>query len=386
MPKLTNGTANAGHRDNVYQRGERWYVRFMHEGQEVRRSAGRSKAAAQLLLAQLRDKAERGTLGRAKRSTDTLESATADYLDWAKAHKRSWKRDELSLRILAPKLGHFKLGDLDKSRIEAYQRDRLREGVTPATCNREIACLRKLLNHAVEVGDLEANPLRGVKMLPEAEARVPVLSVDDERKLLDTAARISPWLAPFLRVALATGARAGELTALLWRHVDFDEGEIVIEQSKGGTPRRVPVSRAVLAELKESRRQRERAGDEADAETGVTVSDLERRRKILEAPVFTSATGGPVSVWNVSQAFKRLARKIGKGELRLHDLRHVAATKFLGQGRASLPEVATLLGQKTLIMARRYAHATKARLRSIVEDAADPVAPSGDKAKGEGDA
>ena len=383
MPKLTNGTANAGARDNIYQRGDCWYVRFQVDGREVRRSAGRSKAAAQLLLARLREDAERGKIGLPKRSTGTLADWTPRYLEWATAHKRSWKRDELSLRTVAPKLGHFKLADLDKPRIEAYQRDRLREGVTPATCNREVACLRKLLAHAVEMGELVENPLRGVRMLPEADPRVPVLSAEDEARLFAKVADRSPFLAPFLRLAIATGARAGELVALRWRHVDFDEAEIVIEQSKGGGPRRVPVSRAVLAELRELKRERERAGAEGP-DDGATVTDLDRRRRIAEEPVFRIGNGKPLTLWTATQAFKRHVRAIGKGELRLHDLRHVAATRFLGQGRASLPEVASLLGQKTLIMARRYAHATKARLRSIVEDAADPVAPAGDEAKGEG--
>jgi len=363
MGGKAQGTKAAG---NIMKRGSSWYVRLRVEGRDVWRGAGKSKENAQIMLAKLREDADRGIVGRPKRSTKTLEAFAPVFLAWAKLHKRSWKRDELSLGHLVKRLGAYKLADLDNAKVEAYQRARAADRavvangkarhkaerkVSAATVNREVACLRKLLRHAVEVKELSESPLGPVTMLPEAEGRVPLLDADDQAKLFAAAEETAPWFVPFLRLALATGARAGELCALKWRNVDFDEGEIPIERSKGGAPRHVPVAHAVLA-------------------------DLRSLRQHPEAPVFTQANGSPLAVWGASTAFKRLARTIGRGEMRLHDLRHVAATRFLGHGGAALPEVASLLGQKTLVMARRYAHATKSRLRSIVEGA-EAHAPAG---------
>ena len=49
-----------------------------------------------------------------------------------------------------------------------------------------------------------------------------------------------------------------------------------------------------------------------------------------------------------------------------HDLRHSYAS-YLAMNRASLLEIAELLGHKTLAMVKRYAHLTEAHTRSVVE-------------------
>jgi integrase len=325
----------------------------MVDGREVRKSAGRSKQAAQQLLAQLRADAERGKVGLARKSTATLKAWTPKYLDWAGRHKRSADRDARSLKMLVARLGNLRLSDIGRVHVEAYQRDRAGEGVTGATCNREVACLRKLLSHAVEAGQLESNPLVGVKglMMPEAAPRQPVLSLGQEKALLAAA---PAWARPILRAAVMTGCRAGELLALRWRHVDFDGREVVVEDSKSGDSRRVPLHPEAMNMLRPF-------------------------RGLPEAPVFMMPDGSPVLITSLSRAFKNAAREIGRGDLRLHDLRHVCGTRLLAQS-ANLPEVAALLGHKTLAMARRYAHVTRTRLHDLVAS----VPATADKAgKGE---
>jgi integrase len=148
-----------------------------------------------------------------------------------------------------------------------------------------------------------------------------------------------------VRAAILTGCRQGELLALLWRNIEFDHPafeacEIVIEDSKSGEPRRVPLHPNLAREL----------------------YDL---RQHPEAPVFTMPAGTvPHPSW-VSHKFKRAAISIGRGDLRFHDLRHLAGTRFQATG-ANLNEIAALLGHKTLHMARRYSHMTKSRMHDLV--------------------
>lgn len=327
---------------NISKRGKSWYVTFKHKGRLYRRSAGRNKRAAEVLLCRLRDDAERGAVGLPRRGRLTLEQFSDDYLAWAKVHKRSWGRDEDSLAHLRAAVGNTRLAELSRARIESYQRARLAAGAAPATVNREVACLRKALSLAVDRGVIDKNPLQGVAMLREAPPRIPFLSSDDEARLL---VLMPPWAAVVVRLALATGCRLGELLALRWRHVDIEAGTIAVEDSKPGAPRVVPLSSKTVAVLR--RRGHGRKPDE---------------------PVLQGFRPGAPSPTVVAQAFKRAARKIGRPELRFHDLRHVAASRFLAAG-ASLPEVAAITGHKTLIMARRYAHPSWGRLRSFVEAA-----------------
>ncbi len=331
-------------RDGLWKRGDIWWIRYTLNGVRYSESAKtRSKDVARALLEQRKLDAERGMLNLPKVARQTLSDFEPKYLEWARRHKSSVRRDEWCLRQLLPLFGHFRLADITRTRIEAYQRDRLKEGIKGSTINRAVALLRKVLAYAVECGELSVNPLKGVRMLPESPARQPSLDAKDESSLLQKAA---PWLRPVLRLALATGCRQGELIALRWRHVDFDSSALIIESSKSGESRRVPLRTDILAELAS-------------------------RRGTADGFVLLNEKGkGPISATQTSHAFKSAAKAIGRPELRFHDLRHVAGTRLLSQG-ANLQEIAAILGHKTLSMARRYSHPTWTRLQGLMEGVAE---------------
>jgi len=193
------------------------------------------------------------------------------------------------------------------------------------------------MSFAVEQEVMDSNQLRGIKLLPEAAARQPVLQLQDEARLLEASPK---WLADIIVLAVATGCRMGELLSLRWKHLDFDAGDLVVEDSKSGESRRIPLHPGIR-EL------------------------LWSRRGLPEGYVVTGPDGTLPSQEKVSHAFKEVARKMKREDLRFHDLRHVAATRLLATG-ASLPEVASYLGHKTLYIARRYAQPTRTRMHELV--------------------
>lgn len=360
----------------IYNRNGHWYAKIKIRGRQVWRSAP-TKEDAQLLLGRLREDADRERVGRPKVQRERFADFAPKYLAWAKAHKRSWQRDELSLRYLVAAFGSLRLVEIDKARVEAYMRTRRetetlvsigrreafarrkaagklpRSAKPPApttfsggTVNREVACLQKVLSYAVECGELRENPTRGIRKFPEAPGRVPTLGSEDEAALV---AAMPPWLRPLFRLAILTGLRRGEILALRWRHVDFNAGLLTVEDSKSGESRRVPLHPAL-------------------------VDDLRSRRGRPEAPVIAMPNGLSPEGSSISHAFKRAARAIGRPDLRWHDTRHLAGSALLDTG-ASLPEVAAMLGHKTLVMSRRYAHVNPTRLRDLVRRMPAPVEP-----------
>jgi integrase len=64
-------------------------------------------------------------------------------------------------------------------------------------------------------------------------------------------------------------------------------------------------------------------------------------------------------------AWHRALQQAGSRDFRFHDLRHSAAS-YLAMNRASLMEVAVVLGHKTLDMVRRYAHLTDTHVDGVV--------------------
>jgi len=355
--------------NGIMNRNGHWYAVIKVNGKQVKRSAP-DLAGAQLLLGQLREDAARGRVGLPKVQRLTLADFAPRYLEHVRTKNKpsSVRRDELNLRNILPVLGNVRLADLNRDRIDQYMQDRRkqetassiqsreaferkrkagqtwdkaeppeRKNLSVASVNREIAFIRSLLNYAVEIGELDRNPAGKIRLPRENNERVPTLNADEETRLIDA---LPEWMRFVYRMAVTTGCRQGELLALKWRNIDFESGNLVVERSKGGSPRTVPIRPDMLKEL-------------------VT------RRQLPEAPVIVTDAGTPPKALSVSQAFRRAARKAGRPDLRFHDTRHLCGSRLLAAG-ASLPMVADMLGHATLAMSRRYAHTDRGRLTSLI--------------------
>ena len=138
----------------------------------------------------------------------------------------------------------------------------------------------------------------------------------------------------------------GELLALTAGDIDFEQGMVVIRDSKTNDARRVPLAISTLDRLKPF------------------------KEDVASTPII-SLRGERVAVSTASQAFRRLATRQKVG-LKFHDLRHVAATRMLSKG-AGLLQISTLLGHRTLSMARRYSHVQMDDLRKVMESIAEPA-------------
>jgi len=290
------------------------YIRMRVGTRDVWRSTKTADLKlAQIMLGEWRKNAERGEAGLPDIRPMTVSEWLPSFMKWSKAHKRSWWRDEYATKRLKKFFGDFKLQDVTKKRAEAYKRDRLPE-VKAATVNRELSLLRRILSYAVEQGKLDKNPLLGIKMLPEGTARQPVLTKDDEERLI---AVCMPWLGFMIRIAVSTGCRQGEILALRWKHIDFDEGVLMVTESasrvkgktitgptKSGESRRVPLHPTLLEELRS-------------------------RRGLPDGWIVVKGDGIPPARTTVTREFRQAAKKAKLEGLVFHDLRHVAATRLL---------------------------------------------------------
>jgi integrase len=129
------------------------------------------------------------------------------------------------------------------------------------------------------------------------------------------------------RLAVVTGMRRGELLGLRWSDVDLEAGFLTVEQQRSrqgaagvtvGAPkttagrRRIPIDAATAAALRAHRQ----------AQFIAPIDGL----------AFTRADGTPLDPDTVSQSFLAVARAAGVKRIRLHDVRHTAATLMLRAG------------------------------------------------------
>ena len=322
----------------LYQRGRVWYLTFYVRGKRVQESTGTSdRRKAEKFCALRLSEVERGEYAQSAKIT--LTQFGRQYLDYAKANKRSWLRDEQIMTHLNRALGKTQLGDIGALQIERYKLDRLKQSASPATVNREMALLKHMFNLA---GHWQLffgkNPVRGVKFLQEDNLQIRSLSEVEEGKLLQCC---SPYLQDLVTFAINTGLRLGEILNLKWKEVDLENAAIKLLVRKNQRILEIPLNDSALA----------------------VVNGWSGLRK-CEYVFYNPETGGPwKDLW---LGLKKACCKAGLEDVTWHTFRHTFASRLTRNG-ADLVTVKELLGHSSISVTMRYAHTNRDAKRRAVE-------------------
>lgn len=235
------------------------------------------------------------------------------------------KRDAGLIKRLSSHFSGKYLCDITPQSVEQYKAARIKE-VKPATVNRELACLKCMLNKAIEWGKADDNPARKVKLFKENNKRIRYLEKEQIRQLMDACA---PHLKPIVTVALFTGMRQSEIFGLKWQNIHFERSLIYIPHTKSGERQQVPMSDIV-------------------------------KRAIISVPkhpdspyIFCNEDGRPYT--NVRKSFDAALKKCGIIDFHFHDMRHTFASQLVMAG-VDIKSVQELLRHKSIEMTMRYAH------------------------------
>lgn len=332
--------------DGKRQKSWRWSANV--DGKQRRRQGYATKAEAETGLDQF--KAELAA-PKAKPSI-TLGQAFEKYFE-AKARKKSLAEDRRQAEHLKAAFGKdTALADIAAPRISDYRAKRLatksrQSGgmLSAAAINRPLALLRHLMHLAHEEwGVLDSIP--AIRLEDEPEGRHRWLTPEEANRLL-AASRESrnPDLADLIELSLFTGLRQGEALELSWDRVDLSRGALLLEVTKSGHRRLVPLNEA------------------SDAV-------LARRGPKDEGLVFASSN------WDrYRTAWERAVKRAKLADLHWHDLRHTFAS-WAVQRRVSLYELKELLGHSSLTMVKRYAHLAPEHLRAAAAALDGVLAPA----------
>lgn len=267
-------------------------------------------------------------------------------------------------RHIRPLLGKKLLADLKPSDIRGYIND-VTAGKTatvektgpnglavvkggPGAAERTSGLLGSMLTQAVEWGLIEINPARGVKR-PQGKPRTRRVSPEEFSKI-GAAIRQSEdqgglWQGiAAMRLLILTGCRKGEILGLRWSEVDIEGHCLRLEDSKEGSSVR-PLSKDAIAVLE---------GLERDSEY------------VLPA---TRGNGHYVGYPASHGRIMALAEIDG---VTAHTFRHTFASVADGLGYSEAT-VATILGQKSKSVTRRYIHALDDHLISAADRTAAEI-------------
>ena len=230
----------------------------------------------------------------------------------------------LDLR-LKPFFGEKKLRQIDRRLVRRYIAS-LDGEVGPKTINDSLVPLRQVLARAVRDGIIAANPASSVDRDDPLELRheppqIQPLTGPQARSYLEAA---PGWFRPVGEVLLGTGMRIGELIGLEWRDVDWDASSLRIERAvyrgrlgkpKSGHGRSVHVDGHVLGVLRDHRRAQFAAGHRGEL-------------------VFTTPFGRRLAPNGLREGHVATLDSAELPRIRLHDLRHTAATLWLAAGES----------------------------------------------------
>jgi len=231
--------------------------------------------------------------------------------------------------------------------IEMLKADLLAKGKSRKLVNNVLACLRKMLRYAHEIGIIETVPrIKALKIPPQ---QFDFLTFDELSRVLETLKSDLQWLALVL-IGADAGLRQGEMVALQWGDVDLVSGMITVRRSswrgiidspKSGRDRKIPLTARLRAALKALRHLR---------------SEL----------VFCQEDGSPFTPSVVQWGIWRIAKRTGLRPFGSHVLRHTFCSHLAMRGAAP-KAVQELAGHSTLTMTLRYMHLAPSALREAIE-------------------
>lgn len=272
-----------------------------------------------------------------KREAPTLEDVwqrfSVELLPLRKPRTRADYKSQWS-RTLAPTLGAKSVELITRSDVERMHKSL---GATPYQANRLLALLSRLMNmsEAWDLRPVGSNPCRFVERFKEVPrnrylSRNELASLGATMQLMVDRQELSRDAANAIRLLLLTGARLNEILSAEWQWLDIERSLLQLPDSKTGA-KAVFLSEVALAVLAD---QRAHAGS---------------NDKMFPGP------GAKGQMVNLRKPWQRVCKKAGLENVRLHDLRHTAASVAVAEG-ASLPVIGRLLGHSQAQTTQRYAH------------------------------
>ena len=220
------------------------------------------------------------------------------------------------------------------------------------TASRTVGLLGAIFRFAVDRSLIEINPVRGVRRFPDRKcerflAATEMVALGAVLSEAEAQATEDPVTIAAIRFLLLTGCRRGEVLALRWGWVDFEQRLIRFPHFKTGA-KVIPLGAPAL-------------------------EILHNLPTVAGNPHVLASTRGKGPVSRLPEAWERIRTAAGLGDVRLHDLRHSFASVGASGGQ-SLLIIGKLLGHRTASSTQRYAHLSDDPLRSTADRIAGEIA------------
>lgn len=268
-----------------------------------------------------------------------------DYVPRHHSRKRSIDADiKIMQNHTASILGDKRLSEISRADINTYITALGTKNLSEATQLRYIHALSSIMSYAVDCDILETNPVRAIKNKPSGGKQVQTVpSYEKLTSLLDLAFDYHDKQVGLLTAAaILTGARQGELRNAKWTDINFSTSTWRFPITKSNKSREIIIPQRLAEALK--------------------AHEISSQNKTY---VFQSdKTGKPIS--KPHRQWKKLAKQVGLGHLRFHDLRHSYATIGMEKFNMTIIELKNHLGHSSIKVTERYLTASSTSMKEKI--------------------
>ena len=317
-----------------------WWIRYKIDGVEHREKVGRFSDAVDLYRIRRAD-ALRGAKLPAKMKKRGVKFVTIGLhaLDWYVEHgRKDVKNFRIRMNIILKDFGDRVADEIKPSEIDAWLK---KHDWSPATKNRYKNVFGKTFKIAFADGKVSGNPARLVEQRPEKNARLRFLSAGEEARIREAINIRCPRHMQEFDIALNTGMRKSEQYSLEWNQVSFRRKRILLDETKNGSSREIPMNKTCVKAFEELYANRPHDDRIFQSKHGRDLNDsrawFDRVVDDAEIPNFT---------W--------------------HALRHTFISRLVMAG-VDLRTAQELAGHKTISMTVRYAHLAPEHNQAAIE-------------------
>ena len=350
---------------HVHESGSVYICYKNEQGKIIRENTHQTDVrAAELMLAQAR------TDVAMKTRFTSLSFESVKFIDlfndwWNNHGSRTRSKFEYRTPRVLSRFDKKKAREINPDAVRGFLADLREEGLAASSINQCRTILCSVFNYAIRFEKYDKNPVSvvpqekeppGRDRFPEPEEIVAMIRVCDENGDLE--------LKAFLVLAPTTGMRKGEILSRRWSDIDLDSGNpcIYVRQTKNDEPKRIQLPDMAVAALR-------------------ALPSYGHHEYVFPAkpnPRFKGNFKRP-HAWDFGKRFRRVAKLAGIQPLRIHDLRHFAASTLTGAGIED-NIIGLLTGHKSREL-RRYQHLREELKRKTVDLIAGVLKEAGKGAK-----
>lgn len=271
-----------------------------------------------------------------------------------------------------PALGNLKIKDVKPAHIQQYinqltglqkrtrgQEQPENEKISPSTVRRYLTVVQSIFKQAVKLGLITDNPAKSERLtMPKAlQPKIDIFTKQEAAKILSCLEKEPLQFQALIQLAIYTGARRGELVALKFSDVDFENLKITVERAaiklkgqktqvkppKDYEVRTITVNPACISLIEELQREKEREAQKIGSQWH------------NENWLFTTWNGEIMNPQTPTAQFSKFLSKNDLPHRKFHALRHTSATLLLYSG-INIKQVQSRLGHGDIETTNKYLH------------------------------